>query len=196
MKNYSDKAIIQLLKSSESQKIDQGLRILFQKLQSPIIRFLQSKSVQSEDAQAIFNDSAFALVKNAKKNLLDHPDFKIKPYLLAICKKKMANKFKQSKKFVDLETTNAKELVLEDQNQLDFLLSEERKKLIQELLQQIGDNCKTIILGFYYQKQKMNEIAQQMGYANEQVARNKKAKCMKRLKELVLHSNFYRNQLR
>lgn len=53
------------------------------------------------------------------------------------------------------------------------------------ILNQIGDTCKRILTGYYYEEKSMKELLDQFSYENEQVLRNKKSKCMKKLKELL-----------
>lgn len=194
-KKYEDKELIGLLKSSDQTVVNQALRYLFREYRKFILALLRSRSLPTEDAKEVFNESMFALVKNAQKGLLDTPDAQIKPYLIAICRKKAASKFNVKMHFVDIEKTSVRQIAIE-KNPLDFLLSQEKTTLVQSLLEKLGANCKTIILGFYFHQQRMEDLAVQLNYANEQIVRNKKVKCMKKLKELVKKSSFYQKNLR
>jgi RNA polymerase sigma factor (sigma-70 family) len=50
---------------------------------------------------------------------------------------------------------------------------------------EIGDTCKKILTGFYYEDKSMKDMLAEFSYENEQVLRNKKSKCMKKLKEFL-----------
>jgi len=49
----------------------------------------------------------------------------------------------------------------------------------------LGDECKNLLLKFYFEKKSMNEIAKELKLDSAST-RNKKYRCMKKLKELAL----------
>ena len=54
-----------------------------------------------------------------------------------------------------------------------------------KIVEGLGDNCKKILLAFYFDNLAMKEILQNLQYENEQVVRNKKYKCLKQLEQLM-----------
>lgn len=56
------------------------------------------------------------------------------------------------------------------------------------MLNEIGETCKKLLIGFYYENKSMKELLNQFDYENEQVLRNRKSKCMKKLKELLTNN--------
>jgi len=48
-----------------------------------------------------------------------------------------------------------------------------------------GD-CQRVLKMYYYERLRMSEIARKMGYLNDQVAKNKKSSCLRKLKHHVL----------
>ena len=54
-----------------------------------------------------------------------------------------------------------------------------------KVLETLGDHCKKILVLYYYENQSMKEILAALHYENEQVVRNKKYKCLKKLEELI-----------
>lgn len=188
MINYTDQTLIQMLKSSGEKTVDKAVRYLCITYKSSIYSLLMSRSLDLDSAEHIFNDSILALIKNAKKGLLDHPDAQIKPYLIVICKNKAATWFNKNKGHQD-RTINIndpsiqKELIEEDF--LEQMMSKEKKEAIRTLIKKLGEKCQTILIGFYIHGLSMEALATKLNYANEQVARNKKAKCMKKLKDFL-----------
>ncbi|MBD0257043.1 MAG: sigma-70 family RNA polymerase sigma factor, partial [Cytophagales bacterium] len=61
-----------------------------------------------------------------------------------------------------------------------------RDAALMNLLGTLGEGCREMLLGFYYERKSMQELAGAMGYASEAVAKNKKASCLKKLRDLVL----------
>ena len=62
---------------------------------------------------------------------------------------------------------------------------EEKQKKLKRLFSQIGENCQRVLHLFYFHRLSMNAIAQELGLANEQVAKNKKSRCLKKLKAIA-----------
>ena len=54
-----------------------------------------------------------------------------------------------------------------------------------QVIEQLGDSCKQVLLAFYYQELSVKEMLSFLPYENEQVVRNKKYKCLKKLEELL-----------
>jgi DNA-directed RNA polymerase specialized sigma subunit len=54
-----------------------------------------------------------------------------------------------------------------------------------QVVEQLGDTCKKILVMFYYENLSMKEILSSLEYENEQVVRNKKYKCLKQLEQMI-----------
>ncbi len=67
--------------------------------------------------------------------------------------------------------------------ELDYLLAERRTQL-ENLINQLADKCRNL-LKMYQLDYSMTEIAQEMGFANSNVAKKEAALCRKRLRALV-----------
>ena len=68
-------------------------------------------------------------------------------------------------------------------------MKEERISVLEKALDRLkenGEKCFEILKRFFYQKESMEDIAGAMGYTNGDNVKNQKARCQKKLKELVL----------
>ena len=68
---------------------------------------------------------------------------------------------------------------------------EERFNAIEKAIEVFKVNsvkCYEILRRFFYYRQRMEQIAQELGYTNAANAKNQKAKCQKRLKQMA-HEN-------
>ena len=65
-----------------------------------------------------------------------------------------------------------------------------------KVMDELGETCKKILLLYYYENQSMKEILTSLNYENEQVVRNKKYKCLKRLEELLASNKSLYHQLK
>ena len=144
----------------------------------------------SQDGEDIFQDGMIVLFNQARKE-----DFElrctVKTYLYSICRNLWLKKLRKSKKVVEL-TDTIKQFVTVDESQLKTLEVTEEKEIISSYIGQLSEGCQEILKYFYFDKKKMSEIADLMGLANEQGAKNKKSGCMKKLKSMMKDSNHFK----
>ena len=80
----------------------------------------------------------------------------------------------------DLEQLDLEDHVLDEHN-------DEMLDRIIEMINEMGDPCKSVLSMYYFRKMSMKNIAIAMKYSNERVAKVRKFKCLKRLKEQLEH---------
>lgn len=192
MEVISDEKIIELLASANVTEVDKALRYLYQVSKKTIGGFIMKNQGTQQDIDDIFHDGLLAFYKLARKGKLN-ADIRVEPYLYTICRNMWVKKLK--KKPVDLELNEAYPVVDTEDIQINTLLKGERKALIYKILKDLGEECEKILLLFYYDRKKTKEMVTLLGYSNDQVLRNKKSKCMTALRQMVLNSAFYKNQL-
>jgi len=56
-------------------------------------------------------------------------------------------------------------------------------KVVSTTLSTLGENCRTLLIMFYYEQLSMDEIAERMDFGSRRVAITTKSRCWKRLKE-------------
>jgi DNA-directed RNA polymerase specialized sigma24 family protein len=79
---------------------------------------------------------------------------------------------------------------------VNHLLEAERERIIQVVLKTLGEECRKILVLFYYQGLSIKEILKQVNFASENSLKNKKVKCMKALRELVQSTPSLKKYLR
>lgn len=67
----------------------------------------------------------------------------------------------------------------------DFKEQEEQYKMLQGVLESLGEKCSRLLKLFYVQKYSMDEIATELGYRNVNTAKNQKYKCLERAKKIA-----------
>ena len=181
--SFSDEEILEGLRSEKPSLTDQALERLY--IQNfPIIQnFINKNSGNEEDAADVFQNAVIAFYKKVRS-----VDFSlscsIQTYLYSVCRNLWLDELRAQKKQQNL-VSELKSIPVEVENIWESKF-DERIALVVKLMDQLGEDCKKM-LGFYYFKRlRMKQIAVEMGYANEKVAKNLKARCMKKLKALAL----------
>ena len=194
MRKYSDQELIQLLASANNKDNDQALRYMYIHYFDLIQELVLKNSGTAENVADIFQDGLIAIYNKAKD-----PQFKLTSslatYLYTICRNLWFKQIRAEKREVKLEDT-ALQIADDQELNLQALIRTERGELIADLMEQMGEDCKNILLYFYYEQLRMKEIVKRMNLSGEAVAKNKKANCMKRLRKKVMESPLYKSILK
>lgn len=68
---------------------------------------------------------------------------------------------------------------------LDSLIESEETLAVRAALEKIGEQCKKLLLLFYWEECSMEEIAQRLGFANAETVKSKKYQCKKSLEKIL-----------
>jgi len=154
----------------------------------PAIRKLVRNYGGSEaDAKDVFQDAVIVIYEKAQK-----PDFqltsKFSTFFYGVCHNIWRS---QQQKKSNTEVTIPEEAKYTEDNSFEIdMLQIERGKLFYKALRQLGEDCQKL-LELFFQRLPMDEIAQQMGFANEGHARVRKSRCKDRLVELVKNDDAF-----
>jgi RNA polymerase sigma factor (sigma-70 family) len=168
----TDQEIITELKSGKQYKSFRALYKYFPMMQKLVL----SKGGKAEDAEDIYQEALIILYRKVKE-----ADFKLSSqlstYLYSLCRFLWKDELKKRNKFqfADFET----DFDSAEENQLEQLLESENKtRLAEKVIMELGERCKEILILFYAQNMSMKKIASRMGYSSENTAKNQKYKCL------------------
>ena len=150
------------------------------------IYILQNNGSEAQ-AKDIFQDAFLAFWKNIKEGKFNmHKTSSVKGYLMTIAKNKWIDYLRSSayKKTITADTI----LQLHSENEENESGSgqnEKQKAAMQNALRKLGDNCRTVLKLFYFERMSMNEISKRLNIGAAS-ARNQKYRCMEKLRSLTL----------
>ena len=189
---YSDE---ELVKSIEQNKdLNASILYIYQHYSDTVSSFITNNGGSIQDGEDIFQETVIAFLKIVKDGKY-RQESTIKTFLVSIAKNIWYNQIKKR------DSSMKREKVFEksrDVNELDisfYITDREVKQQFRELLNQLDEACRKILLLFYYENLSMKEIVDHLPYDNEQVVRNKKYKCLQHLTSLVKQNPSIRNKL-
>lgn len=144
----------------------------------PSVRhFIRTHGGNDDEAKDIFQESLIIFYKNAMK-----PEFKltatVSTYLFSVSKYLWKDELKKKNRIVHFEVERPEEI-------FHSSYSEEQFGWMDKIIRSLGEKCMEILELFYYKKQSMEDIAQQLGYKNVDTAKTQKYKCMERAKNMA-----------
>ncbi len=149
-----------------------------------IRKMVISMGGSAEDAKDVFQDALIVFYQMVVK-----PEFtlnaSVKTLLYSISRNLWLKKVRDYKsKFV---------AVTEDSGEHEFQEDFEEKntegikmRTAMQVVDLLGDPCKTLLQLFYYNNLSMKEIAERLGYSGEYTAKAQKYKCIERGKKMLL----------
>lgn len=159
-------------------------------IKSRVIGTLIKKGCKEEMAKDFFSDAILNFIKACYK-----PEFEVRNvpnYIVGIAKFLFLNWVTKSSKEQLIDETK----IVESQESPEIvLIREERKNPLQKLLSQLDETCRKVLL-LWSHKKRMKEIAVEMNYKSEGMARKKKHQCLRKLYQIVNDNPALKDDLR
>ncbi|MDJ1482489.1 sigma-70 family RNA polymerase sigma factor [Cytophagaceae bacterium YF14B1] len=188
--NYSDKEILQAIRSGED---DKALSALYKNLLPKIKSLIRQNGGGQDDALDIFQDAILIFYKQVKMNSFNEA-YSIAGFVYTISRNLWINQVKRKKRSIEI-TDSQIPLELDD-NMLTQLMTKEREDLVVKLLSSLGETCHRLLTYVIFHRLSMKEISQKMEFSSEDVAKTKHYKCKQRLIQLVKNTPYTQEILR
>ena len=189
----NDEQIIAAFQSGEKLRQEHAFRYLYRQYFGLVESMVLKNSGQANDVADLFQDTLIVFFNKVKQ-----ADFQLtstlKTYLFAISRNLWLMKLKKSKREVQLDD-GFMELPAEE-SVFQTLEMTEQKTLIRQLIAQLGEECQKILELYYFRKMRMAQIRLSLHLSSEQVAKNKKSKCLKQVRKSVMDNVRYQQILR
>jgi RNA polymerase sigma factor (sigma-70 family) len=175
---------------------DAAIRFLYRSHYETLGRYVVNNSGSWDDAQDIFQEVIIAFVNLVKAGKF-RGESSIKTFLYSLNKNIWLNELKKRGRSQIREMKYEERASDRTEHGVNLALeARETNSELMKVMDELGENCKKILLLYYYENQSMKEILTSLNYENEQVVRNKKYKCLKRLEELITENKSLYHQLK
>lgn len=185
---YSDSQIIAHVRKGGKDE-DLCLKQLYKDNYPSVISFVTKNKGTQEDGKETLQNAIIILYEKIKKGNFELTA-KLSTFLFSVAKNQWYSELKKQNKFMQVEEDKEEiSYGVSFQEETDFIDENEHKKaLVVSIMNQLKNDCKEILVYSIYQNYSMREIAEMMGFQNEQIARNKKSKCLSYFKNLIIKS--------
>ena len=180
--NYSDAELLDVI--TKGDNMDEVIKFLyrFQFLKSSI--YIKQNSGSQEDAEDIFQEVIVSFIQLVQRSKF-RGDSSIGTFIYVLVRNTWLNELKKRKRSKLREEKYENTQEKSEAGAGEYIINREIKNQIVELIESLGENCKKILLAFYYDNLSMQEILTNLRYENEQVVRNKKYKCLQKLQQTL-----------
>lgn len=193
LESLTDAEIIESL--FKNRGVDASIRFLYRSHFEFLGKYIVNNNGSWDDAQDIFQEVMVAFI-----NLVQAGKFRgeasIKTFLYSLNKNIWLNELKKRGRAQVREMKYEKTSEREEPGINTAMEAREANAGLMKVMEELGETCKKILVLYYYENQSMKEILTSLNYENEQVVRNKKYKCLKRLEELLASNKTLYHQLK
>ena len=192
-KILNDKEVIENL--SANIHLDDTIKYLYRAHFEYVGRFVVNNSGDWEDAEDIFQEVIISFLHLVKAGKF-RGEASIKTFLYSLNRNLWLNELKRRGRAEARETKFEATKDLDEQGILTQIENREANEGLMKVIDELGETCKKILLLFYYENRSMKEMMTELHYENEQVIRNKKYKCLKKLEQMLADNKSLYNKLK
>lgn len=181
LKNYSQEQLVLGFKKNDSKILKAVYTTTYPKVNAYILKNSGDQAI----AKDIYQDAFIACWKNIKDDKFKQTG-SVEAYLYTIAKHKWTDHLR-SATYKKTVLTNETSHLTAVKDEVDIEEDEEAKKqiILKQALAKLGEQCKTLLKLFYFERKSMNDISGVM-HMTSASARNQKYRCMEKLKALSL----------
>jgi RNA polymerase sigma factor (sigma-70 family) len=168
----------------DPRRPDAAISRLYELYADDMSKLVQRYGGTDADGQDAFQEVVLAFVFQVQQGRY-REEAGIRTYIASMMRHKWFNELRRrGRADARAEAFEAERTEVEE-DAARILEQKEATAGLQLVLEQTGDSCRKLLTGFYYGQRSMKELAEEQGLGSEQVARNKKHRCLKKLAELL-----------
>ncbi|MBI4429909.1 MAG: sigma-70 family RNA polymerase sigma factor [Ignavibacteriales bacterium] len=176
---YSDDRILELIRNGN----EDGLVKLYQQNRKMVSSYVAKNSGTPDDAEDMLQEALIILWERVRSGRYEQTA-KLSTFIYATVKnlwsRKLARTRRESSGEIDGDNYGDGERSL-----LDRLIDRERVELVKNCMEKLGEQCRKLLLLYYWEELSMEQIASEMGFANADTVKSKKYQCKKQLEKFM-----------
>ena len=193
MKVIAEAVLVSQLKSDDDRLVDEAMRYVYQTCYGVIENLVLKNNGSSDEVKDIFQDGVISLYNQLREKEVKL-NCTVKTYLYSICRNLWLTKLKKRGREIGL--TEEEEFIEIEEGSLYHMIESERINCVAKLLDELGGDCKKLLLNFYFKRMRTKEIMESMNLPSEQATKTKKSRCMQALRDLVNNNPQYKKILK
>ena len=186
----NDRLILQAIKEGKDSPV---LSELYKYVLPKVKQYILKNQGSLDDAKDVFQEAVIAFFRQVKLGKFKE-EYEISGYIYTASKNFWITKVRKEKAYDSI--TSVETFKAEGNDVMEGMILKERSDSVLNLLDLLGDHCKTLLSYSVYDNLSMREIAQKMNYASENAAKTANYKCKKRLVEMIESNEEYAELLK
>jgi RNA polymerase sigma factor (sigma-70 family) len=185
IQSFSDAELLSNLQSGTS--MNESIQAIYKDHFDRLCWFVMNNSGSRQDAEDIFQEVVMDFIEAIQKNKF-RGESSVGTFLYSLNKYAWLNELKRKGRAMQREIKFDRDQDREEMDVGHLVSHREARAQVMMIVARLGDDCKKILVMFYYENLSMKEIVEKTKYGTEQVVRNKKYKCLKQLEQMLNES--------
>lgn len=175
----TDARILDLIRKGD----EEALVLLYETSRRPILNYALRNNGTADDAQDLLQESLVVLWERVRAGKFEHKA-RLSTFIYATAKNIWSQRLRKKEREVagGLDPEGDQDF---SPSVLETMIETERARSVREALDRIGEQCRKLLLLFYWEELSMEEIAQKLGFANADTVKAKKYQCKKALEKVL-----------
>jgi RNA polymerase sigma factor (sigma-70 family) len=174
-----DARVLDMIRNGE----EKALVLLYESNKKMISAFIARNNGTHDDYEDMLQEALVVLWERVRAGRFEYSS-KLSTFLFGTVKNIWLRRLAKAKREIPTD------LQSDDQadptgSVLDTLIENEETAAVRNALEKIGEQCKKLLLLFYWEECSMEEIAGKMGFANAETVKSKKYQCKKSLEKVL-----------
>jgi RNA polymerase sigma factor (sigma-70 family) len=182
LKIFSDQELVTNLRSGS--QINESVKAIYRGHFESLCWYVMNNSGSRQDAEDVFQEMVVIFIDLVQKDKF-RGESTVKTFLFSLNRHIWLNELKRRGRALAREEKYEKTQERTETDVSHLIAGREAKEQVVNLVAQLGETCRKILVMFYYNNLSMKEILESLNYENEQVVRNKKYKCLKQLEQII-----------
>ncbi|MBM2839864.1 MAG: sigma-70 family polymerase sigma factor [Bacteroidetes bacterium] len=162
---------------------EEALVRLYQTNERQVSAFVTRNNGTRDDAEDMLQEALVILWERVRVGRYEHTA-KISTFVYATVKNMWLRRLARARREVVTDMRN-NDTLSDNLTALDEIIETEEAAIVSSALNKLGDPCRKLLLLYYWEELPMDEIAEQMGFANSDTVKSKKYQCKKALGNLL-----------
>jgi RNA polymerase sigma factor (sigma-70 family) len=162
---------------------EEALVTLYQQNKKAVVALVTRNSGTTTDADDILQEALIVLWERVRSGRYEHTA-KLETFVYATARNIWRRRLARHRRERPTDFADDS-LVADETSPLDRLIETEEASLISNVLNRLGEPCRTLLRLFYWEEASMGEIARRMGFANAETVKSKKYQCKKALQAML-----------
>lgn len=175
----SDAKILDLIRKGD----EEALVMLYESNRRPVMSLVTRNNGSADDAEDVLQDSLIVLWERVRAGKFEHKA-KLGTFIYATARNVWSQRLRRKGREVagELDTDGREDTA---PSPLESLIASEQSLRVSEALGKIGEQCRKLLLLYYWDELSMDDIAVKLGFANADTAKAKKYQCKKALEDVL-----------
>lgn len=175
----NDARILDLIRRGD----EESLVRLYHSSRKPVMSYILHNNGTPDDAEDMLQDALIVLWERVRSGRFEYAA-RLETFIVATVRNMWLRRLARRKRELPA-TAESGELASGEPSPLEDIIESEEAGLVQKALGKLGEQCRKLLVFYYWDELSMEEIASRLGFLNADTVKSKKYQCKKELQRII-----------